>query len=102
MDHLVRRASFVEVAAASDHEDPMPADADRPAARPVPARRIGREEGEGVERDGVGTPGEEIGGSRKTAAQHDEDVVALDAEAACQLAGAVRRPFGCVVHDARW
>ena len=73
---------------------------DRPAVGPVPARRVGREEGQRVERDGflAGTQG--LGRAGQPAAEEDEDVVVVDPQAAGQFPGAVRRPVGGGLHEA--
>ena len=98
VDRLGRLDPLVEVAAPAQDEEPAPGQLDRPAVRPVPGRGVGREEGERVERHPVLLGPEELGHAREAAAEHDEHVVMVDADAAGQLPGAAVRPLGRVVH----
>ena len=69
VDHLDGRQALVEVAATAQDEDPEAVVVDRPGPGPVPAGRIGREEGQRVERDGALAGTQDLGGAREPAAR---------------------------------
>ena len=98
VDHSAGGEALVEMAAPAQDEDPAPLLRDRPGVGPVTARRVRREEGQRVERDGVlaGTQG--FGGPGEAAAQDHEHVVVLGPEPAGQFPGALRRPGSGVLH----
>ena len=100
MDNLAGGQPFVEVAAAAEDQDPPSFVAKRPGMGPVPTGRVGREEGQRVERDAFLARTQDFGCPGEAAAQEHEHVVVVGPEAAGQFPGTVRRPLDGVLHVA--
>ena len=100
MDHLHGGQSFVQVAPTAQDEDPKAVVVDRPRVGSMPSCRVGREEGQCVERDGLLTGAQDLGRPGEPAPEEHEHVVVVDPQAAGQFPGAVRRPVGGGLHGA--
>ena len=98
MDHLDGRQPFVQVAPPAEDEEPNAAVVDRPRVGAMPPCRIGREEGQCVERDGRLACAQVLGGPGEPAPEKHEHVVVVDPQASGQFPGAVCRPVGGGLH----
>ena len=100
VDHLGGGQALIEMASPPQHEYPAALVGQRPGVGPMPPRRVRREEGQGIERDGLLAGAQDLGRPGEAAAEEHEHVVVLGPEPAGQFPGALRRPVGGVLHGA--